>query len=168
MIHFGLKNVEITYQMLVYKMLANLIDKTMKIYVDDMFIKSLKAVDHVAQMNESSQILWRYRMRLNSLNVSLVLPPTGSWGTWSTKETYKQNLKNSILDWDEVPQKPKEVQSLMGHMSTLNRFISKATEKCLSFLKVVRGKEILMNGRVWRGPPKVKKAPRAGPLISKP
>lgn len=98
MIHFGLKNVEITYQMLVYKMLANLIDKTMKIYVDDMFIKSLKAVDHVAQMNESSQILWRYRMRLNSLNVSLVLPPTGSWGTWSTKETYKQNLKNSILD----------------------------------------------------------------------
>lgn len=61
---FRLKNVEATYQWLVNKMFVNLISKTIKVYVDDRLVKSLKAVDHVASINKTFQILRRCRMRL--------------------------------------------------------------------------------------------------------
>ena len=35
--------------------------------------------------------------------------------------------------------KTKEVQSLTGRVATLNRFISKATDKCLSFFDSLKG-----------------------------
>ena len=38
---FGLKNAGATYQRLVNKMFAYLIDRTMEVYIDDILIKSL-------------------------------------------------------------------------------------------------------------------------------
>ena len=38
----------------------------------------------------------------------------------------------------EPPKNIKEVQSLIGQVAALNRFISKATDKCLPFFKVLR------------------------------
>jgi hypothetical protein len=37
------------------------------------------------------------------------------------------------------PQKPKEVQSLTGRVAALSRFISKSTDKCLPFFKILKG-----------------------------
>ena len=36
------------------------------------------------------------------------------------------------------PQSIKEVQSLTGRVADLNRFVSKATDKCLPFFKVLK------------------------------
>lgn len=36
------------------------------------------------------------------------------------------------------PKNVKEVQSLNGRVATLNKFISRATDKCLPFFKVLR------------------------------
>ena len=36
----------------------------------------------------------------------------------------------------EPPKNIKEVQSLTGQVATLNKFVSKATDKCLPFFKV--------------------------------
>ena len=38
----------------------------------------------------------------------------------------------------ELPKNVKEVQSLTGWVAALNRFVSKSTNKCLSFFKVLR------------------------------
>ena len=38
----------------------------------------------------------------------------------------------------EPPKNVKEVQSLTGRIAALNRFVSKATNKCLPFLKILR------------------------------
>ena len=38
----------------------------------------------------------------------------------------------------EPPRNIKEVQYLIERVTTLNRFISKATDKCLPFFKVLR------------------------------
>lgn len=46
-------------------MFAKLIGRTIEVYVDNMFVKSLKADDHVMYLNETFQILRKYRMRLN-------------------------------------------------------------------------------------------------------
>ena len=36
------------------------------------------------------------------------------------------------------PQTTKEVQSLVGRVAALNRFVSRATDRCLPFFKVLR------------------------------
>ena len=36
------------------------------------------------------------------------------------------------------PRSVKEVQRLMGHIAALNRFVSKATDKCLPFFKTLK------------------------------
>ena len=38
----------------------------------------------------------------------------------------------------EPPRNIKEVQSLTGRVAALNRFVSKATDKCLPFFKVLK------------------------------
>ena len=43
----------------------------------------------------------------------------------------------AILDM-EPPKNIKEVQSLIGRVAALNRFVSKATDKCLPFFKILR------------------------------
>ena len=43
----------------------------------------------------------------------------------------------AILDM-KPPQNTKEIQSLTGRVAALNRFISKATDKCLPFFKVLK------------------------------
>ena len=43
----------------------------------------------------------------------------------------------AILDM-KPPQNIKEVQSLIGRVAALNKFVSKATNKCLPFFKVLK------------------------------
>ena len=38
----------------------------------------------------------------------------------------------------EPPKNIKEVQSLIGRVAVLNRFVSKVTDKCLAFFKILR------------------------------
>ena len=52
-----LKNARVTYQRLVNKMFRELIRKTMEVYIDDMLVKSLKAIDHIAHLEEAFGVL---------------------------------------------------------------------------------------------------------------
>ena len=47
---FGLKNTGMTYQKLVNKIFRELIGKTMEVYIDDMLVRSFKALDHIAHL----------------------------------------------------------------------------------------------------------------------
>ena len=47
------------------------------------------------------------------------------------------NKIQAILDM-KPPQNVKEVQSLTGRVAALNRFVSKATDKCLPFFRVLK------------------------------
>ena len=46
------------------------ISKTMEVYVDDMLVKSKKAVDHMDHLAEMFAILRKYGMKLNPLKCS--------------------------------------------------------------------------------------------------
>ena len=64
-IPFGLKNAGVIYQRLVNRIFKKTIRKTMEIYIDDMLVKSLKATDHVAHLEETFGILRKHYMMLN-------------------------------------------------------------------------------------------------------
>ena len=55
--HFSLKIAGATYQRLVNKMFRELIEKTMKIYIDDMLVKSVKATDHITHLKKAFDVL---------------------------------------------------------------------------------------------------------------
>ena len=64
---FGLKNVGATYQRLVNMMFKEHIGKMMKVYIDDMLVKSKVASDHVSHLANTFNILRAYRMKMNPL-----------------------------------------------------------------------------------------------------
>ncbi|KAL5798677.1 hypothetical protein ACOSQ2_003497 [Xanthoceras sorbifolium] len=66
---FGLKNAGATYQRLINVTFAKQIGRTMEVYVDDMFVKSTKAADHVVHLEEMFQVLKHYYMKLNLLKI---------------------------------------------------------------------------------------------------
>ena len=53
MMPFGLKNVGATYQWLVDKIFKNQLSHNMEAYVDNMFVKSQAAPDHVADLRKT-------------------------------------------------------------------------------------------------------------------
>ena len=62
---FGLKNAGETYQRLINKMLEDLIENMMEVYIDDMCIKSKKKESHVKHLTRIFTILRQFRMKLN-------------------------------------------------------------------------------------------------------
>jgi len=65
MMPFGLKNAEETYQKLVNKNVPRSNQKKCRVYVDDMLVKSRKAVGHLADLEETFNTLRSYQMKLN-------------------------------------------------------------------------------------------------------
>ncbi|KAL0292281.1 UNVERIFIED_CONTAM: hypothetical protein Sradi_6995600 [Sesamum radiatum] len=62
---FGLKNAGATYQRLVDKIFRSQIGRNVKVYVDDMSVKSKKAEDHIANLEETFGVLRKYKLKLN-------------------------------------------------------------------------------------------------------
>ena len=62
---FGLKNVGAIYQRLVNQMFSKQIARNMKVYVDDMLVKSREAKTHLTDLQEAFDTLRGYRMKLN-------------------------------------------------------------------------------------------------------
>lgn len=109
---FRPKNVGATYQRLVNKMFVDLIQKIIKVYVGEMIVKSLKLDDHVTHLNETFQILRRYRIKLNPSNARLVFLQTYILGYMVNQKGIEVNLeKIQALVKIRSPKKPKEVQS---------------------------------------------------------
>ena len=136
---FGLKNVGATYQRLVNQMFSKQIERNVEVYVDDMLVKSKEEKSHLDDLRETFNTLRQYSMKLN--------PSKCAFGVSSGKflrfmvsqrgiEANPEKVK-AILEMSS-PKTVKEVQSLTGKVVALNRFISKATDKCLPFFKTLK------------------------------
>lgn len=103
-----------TYQILVNKMFANLIDKIMEVYVYDMLVKSLKSKDRVKHLDTNFQILRRYKMRLNPFKCVFGVFSRNLLDYMVNRRGIEVNPKRikALLEI-RSPQKSKEVQSLM-------------------------------------------------------
>ncbi|XP_022880896.1 uncharacterized protein LOC111398193 [Olea europaea var. sylvestris] len=135
-----------------------------------MLVKSLEAGDHITHFNSTFQILRRYRMRLNPLKCAFGV----AFGKFLG---YKVNQRGIEANPEKIealckirsPQKPKEVQSLTGRVSALSRFVSKATDKCLPFFKVLKvGKKFQWNEECEDAFQGLKRHLGQAPILSKP
>ena len=67
---FGLKNAGSTYQRMMTRMFESLLGKNMKIYIDDMVVKSKKVSEHLGDLQVVFEILRSYKLRLNASKCS--------------------------------------------------------------------------------------------------
>ena len=136
---FGLKNVGITYQRLVNHMFRPQIGQNVEVYVDDMLVKSLDEEKHLDDLQQTFVTLRQYNMKLNPKKCAFGVSSGKFLRFMISHRRIKANLDKIqvILDM-KPPQSIKEVQSLIDRVAALNRFVSKATDKCLPFFKVLK------------------------------
>ncbi|XP_030955724.1 uncharacterized protein LOC115977839 [Quercus lobata] len=136
---FGLKNAGATYQRLVNHMFRPQIGRNVEVYVDDMFVKSIDEGSHLDDLQETFETLRRYKMKLNPSKCAFGVSSGKFLGFMVSPRGIEANPDKiqAILNM-EPPKNIKEVQSLTGRVAALNRFVSKATDKCLPFFKVLR------------------------------
>jgi ribonuclease HI len=136
---FGLKNAGAIYQRLVNKMFHDQIERNVEVYVDDMLVKSKKDDDHLADLKETFQALRRYSMKLNPAKCVFGVSSGKFLGFMVSQRGIEANPDKikAILEMSP-PKTVKEVQSLTGKAAALNRFVSRSTDKCLPFFKILR------------------------------
>ena len=136
---FKLKNVGATYQRLMNKMCAHKIGRNIQVYVDDMLVKSLRENNHLDDLQETFDTLRSYNMKLNPSKCMFRVTVEKFLGFMVSQRGIEVNPEKirAIMELGP-PRTVKELQSLNDKIAALNRFVSKATDKCLPFFCTLR------------------------------
>ena len=115
------------------------IGKNVKVHVDDMLIKSKEKEDHLDDLEETFNTLKQYNMKLNPSKCAFGVSSGKFLGFMVSQRRIEANPEKvrAILEMSS-PRTTKEVQSFTGRVAALNRFVSKATDKCLPFFKTLK------------------------------
>jgi hypothetical protein len=125
MMPFGLKSAWATYQRLVNRMFSDQIRRNVEVYVDDMLVKSRKAISHLADLEETFNTLRRYQMKLNPAKCAFGVSSGKFLGFMVSSRGIEANLEKiwAVLEM-HAPRTTKQLQQLTGRIAALNRFIS--------------------------------------------
>ena len=136
---FGLKNAGATYQRLMNRMFVSQIGRNVQVYVDDMLVKSQREEDHLEDLRETFDTLRSYNIKLNQGKCAFGVTARKFLGFMVSQREIEANPDKI---WAIIKMKPlrnvKEVQSLNGNVAALNRFVSRATDKCLPFFRTLK------------------------------
>ena len=115
------------------------IGRNVEVYVDDMLVKSQDEGRHLDDLQETFDTLRQYHMKLNPSKYAFGVSSGKFLGFMVSHRGIEANPDKiqAILDM-KPPQNTKEIQSLTGRVVALNKFVSKATDKCLPFFKVLK------------------------------
>ena len=70
MMPFGLKNVGSTYQRMMTKMFESQLGKSIKVYIDDMVVKSKVVFEHMGDLGNIFEILRKHKLCFNASKCS--------------------------------------------------------------------------------------------------
>jgi hypothetical protein len=143
---FGLKNARVTYQRCMQACLKEQIGRNVKVYVDDIVIKSTKPDSLLDDLQETFANLDRYSIKLNQKKCSFREPTGQLLGYLISERGIEGNPKKiqAIINM-QPPKMLQHVQQLTGRLAALSRFISKLGEKALPFYRLLRK----MNNFTW-------------------
>ena len=112
----------------------------MEVYVDDILVKSRLARDHIEDLDQMFKVLHKYQMKLNPLKCAFGVASGKFLGFIVIQRGIEVNPKKirALLEMQSSC-KPKEVQSLVGRVAALSRFVSRSTDKCLPFFDPLKG-----------------------------
>ena len=67
---FGLKNAGVTYQRMITRMFESQLEKNIKIYIDDMVVKTKVEFEHINDLGNIFEILRKHKLCLNASKCS--------------------------------------------------------------------------------------------------
>ncbi|CAL8162505.1 unnamed protein product [Prunus armeniaca] len=104
-----------------------------------MLIKVPEGVDHIKNLIEAFNLLRQYCMKLNSSKCTLAVSADQFLGYLVAQQGIEVHPSQSkvILEM-KLPSTMKEIQSLTVKAVTLNRFLSRSTEKFRPFFKALK------------------------------
>ena len=147
-------------------MFSHQIGRNVKVYVDDMLVKRKDEANHLDDLKETFNILRKYNMKLNPTNCVFTIASgkflrfmVSQWGIEANLDQVK-----TIIEV-KSQKKVKEVQSLTRIVVALNRFVSRATNKCMPFFKVLK-KAFQLNDECEEALAKLKEYLTKPPLLS--
>ncbi|GKV30769.1 hypothetical protein SLEP1_g39549 [Rubroshorea leprosula] len=128
-----------TYQKMVTIVFQAQIGRNLEVYVDDIMVKSLKAEDHLTNLEETFNNFRKNRMRLNLAKCIFGVEFGKFLGFMVSIRGIEVNPEKikAVVEM-EPPKSVKDVQRLTGRVAALHRFISKSVDKCLPFFKIMR------------------------------
>lgn len=137
-ISFGLKNARATYQGLVNKLFFEFLRETMKVYIDNMLVKSLCTTDHVQHLHQGFNILDFYQMKLNHEKCTFKVLLGQFLGHLVTQRRIKAHLGQIkiVLNMPHFTN-IKELQRLAKQIVALNKFMSRSTDRCVEVFRVL-------------------------------
>ena len=135
---FGLKNAGSTYQRMMMRMFESLLGKNIKIYIDDMVVKSKVVSKHLGDLRVIFEILRSYRLRLNASKCSFGVGLDKFLGYMITHKGIEVNPDQiKAINDLRTPWNSKEVLKLTGMAAALNRFISRSADRCRLFFLLI-------------------------------
>jgi hypothetical protein len=136
---FGLKNAGATYQRAMNYIFHELIGKIVEIYIDDVVIKSLDHESHLDGVRKTLECTRKHRLKSNPNKCAFGVS-AGEFLGFLVHEGGIEVGKKSMKAIDEVvpPTNLKELQSLLGKINFVRRFISNLSQKVLPFFSTVK------------------------------
>ena len=115
------------------------IGRNVEVYVDDMLVKGRKEESHLDDLKETFDTLRQYSTKLNKTKCAFGVSLGKFLSFMVSQRGIEANPKKvkAILEMSS-PKMVKELQSLTGRIAALNRFVSRATDKCLPSFKTLK------------------------------
>ena len=107
--------------------------------MDDMLVKSIREDDYLNDLQETFDTLRSYNMKLNPSKCVFGVTVGKFLGFMVSQRGIEVNLdKIRVILEMTLSTNIKEVKSLNGKVAALNRFVSRATNKCLPFFRILK------------------------------
>ena len=136
---FELKNAGATYQQMMTRMFQDKIRRTMKMYIDDMVVKSKQESQHIKELQGTFEVLRQHKLRLNAEKCVFGVGAGKFLSYLITNRGIEINPDQiNVVRCLNPPSNPKEVQKLTGMLAALNRFISKFADRCRPFYQLLK------------------------------
>lgn len=125
---FGLKNAGATYQRAMNSIFHYFIETFMQIYIDDIFVKSVSGKSHLDHLRLSFERMRRHGLKMNPLNMHFMC---------MREIEINQNKTKAIME-EKAQLTKKELQSLLGKINFLRRFISNLNRRTQAFSPLIQ------------------------------
>ena len=115
-------------------MFESQLGKNIKVYIDDMVVKSNEVSDHVDDLENIFGTLRKHKLHLNASKCSFGVGSGKFLGYIVTHQRIEVNPNQvKAISNLQPPWNPKEVQKLTGMIVALNRFVSRSADRCKPF-----------------------------------
>ena len=144
---FGLKNAGATYQRAMNFIFHKLIGIIVEIYIDDVVVKSKGYKEHLADLRKTLECTRKHGLKMNPHKCAFGVS-AGQFLGFMVHERGIEIGQKSITAINKVvaPENKKELQSLIGNINFIRRFVSNLSGRIQPFsplLKLKAGQEFI-------------------------